>query len=105
MTNLLKSDPLTVQLASPDRTTIIMHPNEGRKVELWNQTVELNLYVDLDDFIEANNNYELITLNHRNDTDFGAIQIKNDLKKDLGNPKSVKLFRKQKNIFLKRLVP
>ena len=101
MSDLLKSEELTVNLGAPDAETLIMHPNEGRKFDCWESTKEFQLYTEMDEFIHASDQYREITLDQQNDSNKGVIVMKNRLKKELGNPTTVILFRKNNNIFLK----
>lgn len=101
MSELQKSGELTVNLGAPDAETIVMHPNEGRKFDCWETTKEFNLYLDMDEFIHASDEFQELTLEQKNDCDKGVIVIKNSLKKELGNPEALQLFRKSDNIFFK----
>jgi len=98
---LQQSDPLTVNLGAPDAETIVMHPNEGRKFDCWETTKDFNFYLDMDEFIHASDECREITLDQQNDCDKGVIVIKNSLKKELDNPESLVVFRKNDNVFLK----
>ncbi|MFB6355940.1 MAG: hypothetical protein ABEJ65_05435 [bacterium] len=101
MGDLEQSDPLTVNLGAPDYNTINCHPNEGKKIDCWESERSFNLYLDMDAFIHAEDDFVEINFEQLNDCDKGVIVIKNQLKKDLGNPEEVKIFRKNDNIFLK----
>lgn len=101
MSKLTQGDSLKIQLGAPEENTLVMHPEEGRKIEIWTQQEELNLFVDQDAFIENDDPYEQVTLSQENDFDKGALQMKNPLKKALGNPDRVQIFRKMNNVFLK----
>lgn len=98
---LAKTGELSVVLGAPDSDTIIINPHVGREVDLWKQQAEVRLYPEMDDFIEANDEYSDVTIEQENDFEKGSIKIKNKLNKDLGQPEAVKLFRKLNNIFLK----
>lgn len=100
-TELLKTDELKVLLGAPDRTVLVFNPKIGRTIDLWKQQTEMNLYLDRNDFIEANENFFEVTINQENDFENGAIQLKNRLKKEIGKPDHVKLFRKINNLYLK----
>lgn len=98
---LVKTGELKVVLGAPDRDTIIMNPHIGRDIELWKQQAEMHFYQEMDDFIEANGNYSEVTIEQENDFEKGAVRIKNKLNKAIGQPDTVKIFRKLDNLFFK----
>lgn len=98
---LVKTGELDVVLGAPDRDTLIMNPHVGRNIELWKQKAPLHLYHDMEDFIEANDNFSEVTIEQENDFEKGSVKIKNTLKKELGQPDTVIIFRKLDNLFLK----
>jgi len=103
MGQLVRSDSLDVQLQAPDGQTLVIHPNEGRKFDLWKQNKRFSLYFDRDDFINASDNHQEVTIQQENDCEFGVIHLRNPLYEKLGQPSRVQLFRKNDNIFLKSL--
>ncbi len=103
MAELKQSRPLAVYPKSPRREVFIVHPGEGRKLDLLQAEHELNFYADQEDFINATDNYLQITLSQENDCEQQVILLNNELKKELGNPERVKMFRKGENLFLKKL--
>lgn len=98
--NLEFTEELQVTLGAPEYETIIMHPNEGQKMGIYEQTEEFFLYTEREDFINATENGFEVTLNHENDFDLGQIQVKNKLNKELGDPDTVKVYRKNSNLFI-----
>ncbi|MFB6344313.1 MAG: hypothetical protein ABEK50_00870 [bacterium] len=98
---LVETDKLHVILGAPDRQTIVINPEVGRKIDLWKQEADMNLYLDMEEFIDASDDCRDITLSQENDFEKGAIRIKNQLKKDLDQPDNLKIYRKLDNIFLK----
>lgn len=101
MSNLQESDELSVQLGAPNEKTIILNPEEGRKLDIWTQEKEFDFYREQNNFIKATDDCTTIKLVQENDFDKGSIRIDNALNKKLENPDSVKLYRKMDNIFLK----
>lgn len=103
MSKLKQSRPLNVYPKSPSRDVFIVHPGEGRKLDLLQSEHKLNYYLEQENFINATDNYREITLQQENDCEQQVILINNELKKNLENPERVKMFRKGDNIFLKTL--
>lgn len=103
MAELQNTDPLSVQLGDSSDDRIVMHPEEGRKMDVWTQSEDLKLFTDMDEFIEAGQSSGTITLSQENDFDKGAVRISNSLNKELGNPETVKIFLKESNLFIKPL--
>lgn len=103
MSDLENTDELSVQLGAPSDDVIVMHPEEGRKMDVWTQNEDVDLFTDRDEFIKAGTSERTVTLSQENDFDKGAIQLTNTLKKELGNPDTVKLFLKTNNLFIKPL--
>ncbi len=103
MAELKQSRPLNIYPKSPTREIFIVHPGEGRKLDLLQSEHELDYYLEQEDFINATDNFQQVTLKQENDCEQEVILVNNELKKDLGNPKQVKMFRKGDNIFLKPL--
>lgn len=102
---LVKTGELDVVLGASDRETIITNPHIGREIELWKQQADMHLYLDMDDFIEANENFRDVRIEQENDFERGSVKIKNKLNKEIGQPESVKLFRKLDNLFIKPVDP
>ncbi|MGM0381118.1 MAG: hypothetical protein ACQEP7_03960 [bacterium] len=103
MASLKQSRPLNVYPKAPNRNLFIVHPGEGRKLDLLQSEHDLHYYREQDDFINATDNFQEITLQQENDCEQGVILINNELKKDLDNPDQVKMFLKGDNLFLKPL--
>ncbi len=100
MSKLNQGDPLKVHLGAPKKDVLIMHPEEGRKIDILTQQEELNLFLDQDAFVDNGEPHDQITLFQKNALDKGALQMKYTLKKVLGNPNEVKVFRKMNNVLL-----
>ena len=103
MSELTQGDPLTIHLGAPSDDVLVMNPEEGRKLDIWTQKKELNLYIDRDAFIEAASPYTQVTLSQENNYDKGALQVTKTLKKKMHNTDTVQPYRKLDNIFLKPL--
>ncbi len=88
---------------SPEKELLIMNPTEGRKLDIYQSEIDLNLYLSRQEFIKASDDYKEITLQLENDCEHEALLAGNSLKKKLGNPGKVKIFLKNKNLFLKKI--
>lgn len=103
MSDLKNTDPLSVQLGAQTDDEIVMHPEEGRKMDVWTQSEDVELFTDMEEFIKDGESDGTVTLSQENAFDKGAVRLSNSLKKELGNPETVKLFLKKSNLFIKPL--
>lgn len=72
-------------------------------MDLLQSGKEFNYYKKQEDFIKATDNFTTVELRLDNDFEPGIIRINNQLRKELGEPEEVKIFRKGDNIYLKPL--
>jgi hypothetical protein len=99
MSKLFQTAPVKIYPQSPKDGLIVMHPGMGRKLDCYQTEYDFNLYTDQEDFINATDNYREVHLHQDNDCEENVLLVKNEIRKELGNPSKVKIFRKNDNLF------